>query len=284
MAIDKGIVFVNQFSSRRIRSWRKTLIPLLDRCGLAERIDRPRILIKPNVVEAFDPPITTPAGLVSALIDYLQKRLPDVEIIIGEGTGSTDYDTFYPFKKLGYTEMAAKKDVELIDLNVEPLREMSDPNCRRWPEMALPKILFGSFLISVPVLKAHSLAGVTLTMKNMMGAAPPSRFQQGGSWKKAAFHEDIHPAIFDLNQYRTPDFTLLDATVGMAEAHLWGPTCSPPPNILAAGFDPVAIDSYGTGLLQKRWDTIGHIKMAHGVLGQAEPLTIIDVSVDEKNE
>jgi len=132
MAIDKGIVFVNQFSSRRIRSWRKTLIPLLDKSGLAGRIDRPRILIKPNVVEAFNPPITTPVGLVSALIDYLQKRLPEVEIIIGEGTGSTDYDTFYPFNKLGYTEMAAKKEVELIDLNVEPLREMSDSNCGRW--------------------------------------------------------------------------------------------------------------------------------------------------------
>jgi uncharacterized protein (DUF362 family) len=134
----------------------------------------------------------------------------------------------------------------------------------------LPEILFDVFLISVPVLKAHSLAGVTLTMKNMMGTAPPSHYQQGGHWKKASFHTGIHEAVFDLNRYRCADFTILDATVGMAEAHLWGPTCSPPVNTLAAGWDPVAIDAYGCDLLDRSWRNIGHIFLANNELGQAE--------------
>ena len=99
--------------------------------------------------------------------------------------------------------------------------------------MYLPELLFNSFLISVPVLKAHSLAEVTLTMKNMLGCAPPHHYQCGGRWKKSAFHEQIQEAVLDLNRYRTPDFTVLDATVGMSEAHVWGAHCQPPCQRLA---------------------------------------------------
>ncbi len=63
----------------------------------------------------------------------------------------------------------------------------------------------------------------------------------------------------------------------MQEAHLWGPTCDPPPNRLAAGYDPVAIDSYGCSLLGITWNTIGHLAMAQGNLGTAEPITICEV-------
>jgi len=117
---------------------------------------------------------------------------------------------------------------------------------------------------------------VTLTMKNMMGLAPPQHYC-AGSWKKSAFHDRIQDAVADLNRYRTPDFTLLDASVGMAKAHLWGPTCDPPVKRLAAGFDPVALDAYGTMLLKRRWQDIGHIRSLHGELGQADPLEIIDI-------
>lgn len=165
--------------------------------------------------------------------------------------------------------LARRYGVKLLDLNQAELVSVSNKDCCRWPQMYLPTIVFESFLLSVPVLKAHTLAGVTLTMKNMMGLAPPSHYQQGGHWKKAAFHERIQEAIFDLNRYRTPDFSLIDATVGMREAHLWGAHCEPPPNLLVAGFDPVAVDAYATGLLDRDWRQIDHIRLADGVLGSA---------------
>lgn len=253
---------------RRFADWRHDVTQLLDAACLAEALENyDRVLIKPNLVEVLLPPITTPADLVAALIEYLQDRSPWVEIIIGEGCGSKEYDTWRPFDELGYVDISRTYGVELIDLNQAELTFKSNPACLRWPQMYLPAIVFESFLISVPVLKAHSLAGVTLTMKNMMGLAPPAHYQQGGHWRKSAFHEGIQEAIFDLNRYRAPDFTLLDATVGMSEAHLWGPTCDPKPNLLVAGFDPVAVDSYATGLLGRDWRQIGHIRMADGVLG-----------------
>jgi uncharacterized protein (DUF362 family) len=259
-----------------------TLEPLLDAAGLIDTLSsHSTVLIKPNLVEALDPPITTPVGIIEALVDYLQASLPSLDIIVGEGTGSLQYDTFHCFERLGFMGLAQREGVELLDLNEEPSRHLSDESCTRWPVMYLPELLFDTFLLSVPVLKAHSLSKVTITMKNMMGCAPPAHFRGGGGWGKASFHRQIEEAIFDLNRYRTPDFTLLDGSIGMAQAHLWGPHCSPPVNRICASYDPVAIDAYGTELLGRSWKDIGHIRQAHRLLGIAEPLDVRETALVE---
>lgn len=251
------------------------LSTLLNASGLPKCLEKvSRILIKPNLVEALQPPITTPVALIDQLIVYLQT-VSDAQVIVAEGSGAISYDTFHTFAELGYTELARRHGIELIDLNEETSIHLQRGDCRRWPEMYLPEIVMESFLLSVPVLKAHSLAEVTLTMKNMMGCPPPAHYQQGGSWKKSSFHTGMQEAVADLNRYRTPDFTLLDASIGMAQAHLWGPTCEPPVGLLAAAEDPVAIDAYGATLLHKDWRAIDHISLVDGELGKAEPLDII---------
>jgi uncharacterized protein (DUF362 family) len=255
-----------------VLSWSKSTALLLDRAGLAGMLkDEARVIIKPNLVEALMPPITTPVDLVAAIVEYIQLNLPGIEIVVADGTGSLDYDTAHVFRELGYEELPASLGIRLLDLNNEEPVRLELPGLKRWPEFYLPQIVMESFLISVPVLKAHTLSGVTLTMKNMVGLAPPIRYQQGGHWRKSAFHKDIDEAIFELNQYRSPDFTILDATVGMSEAHLWGPHLDPPPGLLVAGSDPVKIDAYGTKLLKRDWRDVGHIRLADKVLGSAEP-------------
>lgn len=269
-----GTVYTTAFFNQQER-----LNNLLDAVEIINQIDAhdvKTILIKPNLVEALEPPITTPASLIDYLVQYLKHHF-DGSILIGEGTGAMHYETWHCFDRLGYTELARKHGIELIDLNSEELVHLQKKECHRWPEMYLPRVALESYLISVPVLKAHTLAGVTLTMKNMMGLAPPSHYCEGTSWKKSAFHNRIQDAVADLNRYRTPDFTLLDATVGMPKAHLWGPACDPPVNRLAAGYDPVAIDAYGTSLLKKNWQDIGHIRVLHDEMGTADPLDLIEI-------
>jgi uncharacterized protein (DUF362 family) len=247
---------------------------LLESAGLPSRIKHAKkILIKPNIVDAIPPPVTTPCDIVEAVAEYLLS-ITSSDIIIGDGTGSTEYDTFYPFEKLGYTKMAAQKNIKLADLNTAPYTKLTSPKCKQWPVMFLPDIIMESFIISIPVLKAHTLAGVTLTMKNMMGALPPEHYRRGGVWNKSAFHSAIHESIADLNRYRTPDFTILDARRGMAEAHLYGRECDPPPGIVAASSDPVAIDAYGTCLLGKDWRQIKYINLVNGELGDAERMQL----------
>ncbi|MEE8574305.1 MAG: DUF362 domain-containing protein [Thermodesulfobacteriota bacterium] len=261
--------------------WPGPVGALLEASGLgAPLASVARVIVMPNLVEALKPPITTPVGIVEAAVDFIATAAPKAEIIVADGTGSLDYDTFHCFDELGYTDMAHRMEdrgVRLMDLNTEPTVCLSPPGLKAWPEIHLPKIIMESYLISIPVLKAHTLSGVTLTMKNMFGAAPPEFYQQGGNWRKSAFHERIHESVFDVNLCRTPDFTLLDATVGMSTAHLWGPECDPPVGLIVCGFDPVAIDACGTELLGRDPDSIGHIVMANGVIGNSAYEEVVEI-------
>ena len=67
-------------------SWKDTVPRLLDAAGLVDKIaSEQKVLIKPNLVEPQQPPITTPVELVAALVEYIHGSLPHLEIIIGEG-------------------------------------------------------------------------------------------------------------------------------------------------------------------------------------------------------
>ncbi len=160
---------------------------------------------------------------------------------------------------MGFVSLATEYGIELIDLNTAPLEKFADPGNVIFPEIFLPKIVFNCYLISLPVLKAHSLAGITGTLKNMMGLAPPRYYSGGGGWKKAFFHRQIQDAVIELNRYRTPDLTILDASVGLSDYHLGGPVCHPSVNKIVASDMPLETDQYAAGLLGLDADRIKHI-------------------------
>ncbi len=241
----------------------------LDAIGAAAVLKtQERIVLKPNLVNASPPPITFPAAAAEAMLAYI-RDCSGARVVIAEGCGDPGIETSELFRLHGYDSLARRYDAELVDLNHAPLVRLENPDCRVFPSSMMPRLVMESFLVSAAVLKAHSLADVTLSMKNLIGCAPPAYFQQGGYWRKSAFHSRMHEAIFDLNRYRKPDLAFLDASVGMAEYHLGGPTCDPPVERIVAGFDPVAVDAVGATMLGKDWRTIGHIRFANGVLGHA---------------
>jgi uncharacterized protein (DUF362 family) len=226
-----------------------------------------RIVIKPNLVNASPPPVTTPVELVAAIVAYV-REVSNARVVVAEGCGSPLYSTERPFRKLGYIELADSKGLGLVDLNTAELVKLKDGRCRLFSEFLMPRLIMESLLISVPVLKRHSLARVSLTMKNMLGCAPPAHYG-GLAWKKSKFHQKLHRSIFEMNLYRSPDLTILDASVGLSRFHLGGPRCKPPVKKLVGGIDPVAVDAYGAGLLCLHWRKVEHIALAHSVLGNA---------------
>ncbi|MBM9536631.1 DUF362 domain-containing protein [Desulfobulbus alkaliphilus] len=254
----------------RFVNYHDSVATCLDRLGAGPFLcASEQILIKPNLVNSTPFPVTTSPEMIRALVAYIRAN-SRARVIIAEGCGDARLETGEIFTRLGFTELARELDVELVDLNHEPVTMLKNPHCRVLPTIYLPKIALKGALISVPVLKRHSLAGVTLTMKNMLGLAPPQYYRQKGSWKKSFFHNQMHRSILELNLYRAPDLSLIDATVGMAEYHLGGRTCDPAVNRLVAGFDPVRVDALGAALLGLSWRDIPHIRMAHGLLGKAE--------------
>jgi uncharacterized protein (DUF362 family) len=235
----------------------------LERIGAAAVLQKQsRILLKPNLINADPHPVTTPAACCEALIRYI-RDCSKAAIVIAEGCGIPEMTTHEIFARLGYTDLARRWEVALIDLNTAPLRRVPNPGALNYPYLMLPEIALHHYLISVPVLKAHSLADITGTLKNMMGLLPPRHYgRQGGAWRKADFHGDLHRNIQELNACRPPDLNVMDASVGLASYHLGGPCCQPPAATIIAGDDPWETDRRAAGLLGLDWRQIPHLNPA----------------------
>jgi uncharacterized protein (DUF362 family) len=242
-------------------SYDESIPEALDQIGAASVLEKQsHILIKPNLINAAPHPVTTPAACCEALLRYIRKYSEAV-VVIAEGCGIPEMTTDEVFVKLGYADLARRREVTLVDLNTAPLRKVSNPGNLRYPTMMLPEIAFTHYLISVPVLKAHSLADITGALKNMMGLLPPRYYGHNGStWRKAVFHDDLHHGIRDLNTCRPPDPSVMDASVGLAAYHLGGPCCTPPAATIIAGGDPWEVDRRAAGLLGLYWRQIHHLK------------------------
>jgi len=256
------------------KDYERSVTEALDEIGAAETLGaQKKIVLKPNIINDSPPPVTTPAECVEAVLDYCRGN-SDAEIVIAEGCGGLD--THEAFRRLGYLELSRRKHVQLIDLDKEETVELHNSSLGYLPEFHMPRCLTDGFLVSIPVLKAHSMAKVTLSLKNMLGIAP-AKYYCASAYRKSKLHgrnnRELHRYIIELNQYCKPDLSVLDATVGMAEAHLWGRRCKPPVNKILASFDPVAVDAAGARLLGLDWRKIDHIKLGDGVLGHVDSST-----------
>jgi uncharacterized protein (DUF362 family) len=234
---------------------------IMDRLGARKVLaGQKRILLKPNLINDDPHPVTTHPDMCEAVIRYI-RSVSDADITIAEGCGDQNLTTYEIFRNLGYDRLAGKYNIELADLNEEDLVTRENKELSIFPKIHLPKIAFDRYIVSLPVLKAHSLSRITGTLKNMMGFAPPSHYSGGGGmWKKAFFHKNLHQAIFELNRYVGPDLSILDASIGLAEFHLGGPQCKPPVAKLVAGFDPVQVDQQACRLLGINENRVGHIR------------------------
>jgi len=103
------------------------------------------------------------------------------------------------------------------------------------------EILDGYVLINIPVAKSHSATGVSMGLKGLMGII----------WDRESFHSqfNINQAIADLATVIKPQLTLLDATRALASGGPGGPGEVKKPNLVIAGIDPVAVDSYGVSIV-----------------------------------
>lgn len=98
-------------------------------------------------------------------------------------------------------------------------------------------VLDSHVLINLPQAKSHSNTGVSLGIKNLMGLI----------WDRWSFHSkyNINQALADLATVIRPQLTILDATRVLTSGGPGGPGEVRKPNLIIAGTDPVAVDSYG---------------------------------------
>lgn len=105
-----------------------------------------------------------------------------------------------------------------------------------------------AMVINLPILKDHSMSGVTFAMKNMYGVVERPQDLHGGG---------CNPGVADLNAFavirQKVRLTIGDAMTSVYEGgpgfrpeHLWQP------NALIVGKDRVAIDQIAWGILDKK--------------------------------
>jgi desulfoferrodoxin (superoxide reductase-like protein) len=84
----------------------------------------------------------------------------------------------YVFEQLGYADLAKTLHVPLINLHSGELVEVAVPGGFVFDKITLHKCLTEiDMLCSVPMMKTHQLATVTLGMKNLIGTFPGTIYQ-----------------------------------------------------------------------------------------------------------
>ncbi len=198
------------------------------------------VLLKPNLVGPDPLAVTNTHPAVIAASRESLLRLGAARVLIGDGP-AMDRDTEAILESIGLRHYTGSLAGVFVDLNVDDVEKVSlKTHASQLRELYLPKTVLGAdFVISMPKLKTHHWAGVTLSLKNMFGIVPGSCY----GWPKNVLHwAGIDSATLDINAAVRPDFAIVDGIVGM-EGN--GPIQGEPKNagVLILGDDPVAVDA-----------------------------------------
>ncbi|QVL32791.1 DUF362 domain-containing protein [Telmatocola sphagniphila] len=172
-----------------------------------------KIVLKPNLVEYHaDRPINTDARVIDAVIS-LCKAEGAAEIVVAEGPGHWR-NSDYLVDASGLREVLKRQDVRFVDINYdEPVKQMNLGRCTGLEYLFLPRtITSADVLISLPKLKMHHWAGVTLSLKNLFGILPGQCY----GWPKNELHwRGIPNSVVDIALTQTPQLAIVDGIWGM---------------------------------------------------------------------
>ncbi len=242
-------------------------------CGL--NVAGRSVVLKPNLVE-FDPQgvINTHPAVVAAAIEAF-RRLDAREVTVAEGPGHRR-DNEYLLRASGLQKILREHRIRYVDLNsddVAPLTLRS--RFTSFGRLYFPQtVLKTDLVVSMPKLKTHHWAGVTLSMKNMFGVIPGSIY----GWPKNVLHwAGIDESIVDINStLPTRRFAIVDGIVGM-EGN--GPIQGTPrrSGVLIFGEDPVAVDATAARLMRLDPAKVKHLRTAGEFLGNIEREKIVQI-------
>jgi len=230
---------------------------------------REHIMLKPNLM-APQPAATTKPAVVRALARLMIAA--GKEVCIGEGSASGEPfnvrsgETFrttdkallnglqqYVFDQLGYTALAKSLRLPLVNLHTGDLVEVKLPGAFVFEKLTMHRSLVETDLLcSVPMMKTHSLAGVTLGMKNLVGAYPGAIYQAvRGRMHDAAAKVDpsgTAAAVVDMVRANKLGLVVIDGSTAMEGE---GPADGTlvPMNTIVAGTNPLATDMVAARLM-----------------------------------
>ena len=190
--------------------------------------------------------------VVEQLVKILNENGVKVRLI---ESNSSSKNADLAFKYLGFKKLEEKYDVRCINISRDDF-SLRKINGYYLKTVKIPKAIETcDFFITHPKLKTHSSMKLHITgaLKNQFGCLIEK--------EKAKYHSMIHEIIADMNTAFTPDFIIMDAITVMTG---YGPTNGTPQrlNLLIAGLDPVAVDTFGAKILGSNPRSIRYIKLS----------------------
>ena len=213
------------------------------------------VLIKPNLVvvpPGRDAGICTDVHVVKAVADAV-KALGG-EAVIAEASASGQ-DTLAAMEVMGYS-LLCDSGYQIVDLERTERTTVPVPDGRVLDELETFVLAQeADAIISLPLLKTHCQADITVSLKNMMGLATAEQ-------KIAFHHKGLFDCIGDINSVYRPAFAVVDGLRGQEGV---GPTHGLPVdmNLVLAGRDLVAVDAVAGRIMAFDPETVEVIRRAH---------------------
>jgi uncharacterized protein (DUF362 family) len=233
------------------------------------------VMLKPNFVEYDNAGvINTHPRVVAAAVDAF-RTLGARHVIVAEGPGH-QRDVEHILSASGLAAVLEEYGAPYVDLNYDDPRRL--PLLSHYTALGhlyLPEtVLKADLVVSMPKLKTHHWAGVTLSMKNFFGVVPGSVY----GWPKNALHQaGIPESIVDINStVRVPTFAIVDGIVGMeGNGPIQGDAkaCG----VLIFGNDLVAVDATAARLMTLNPRKVRYLEIAGQFLGNLEEERIVQI-------
>ncbi|NLZ54968.1 MAG: DUF362 domain-containing protein [Thermoanaerobacteraceae bacterium] len=247
--MDKDKIYVRYGNEAK-----EMIYDVLSNLKIEDCIDKNALIgIKPNLVVAKPSAsgATTSPELLEGTIEYLKSKGFN-NIVIMEGSWVGDR-TSRAFEVSGYTKIAKKLDVPLIDLQKDSYTTCDVEGMKI---SVCEQVLKVDYLINMPVLKGHCQTKMTCALKNLKGCIPNN--------EKRRFHTmGLHKPIAYLNKAVKNHLIIVDGLMGDLDFEEGGNPVQM--DRIIVGFDPVLIDSYVASLMGYDAEEIPYIKMAEDI-------------------
>ena len=230
-----------------------------------------RVFLKPNMVEYWrDKAVNTDTRLVAATADAMLKAGAR-EVVIGEGPGHRR-DIEYLLEGTGMRDVIKDMRLRFVDLNHDDVRRVTlKCNYSGMNAVWLPvELLQSDYIVSMPKLKTHHLAGMTASMKNLFGVMPGAVY----GWPKNLLHfHGIDQSIIDLAATIRPQLAIVDAVLAMEGD---GPIMGRPRQVgfIGMGTDLVALDATCARVIGLDPNKLPYLSVAGEFMGNTDTARI----------
>ncbi|GJL52881.1 MAG: (4Fe-4S)-binding protein [Nitrospirales bacterium] len=243
----------------------------------ATEMNGKKILLKPNLVETHmaSAHINTHPLVIRAAVEAFLS-LGARQVVVGEGPGHRR-DALHILEESGLGDVLYEDRIPFMNLN----EQVGDPvqnlgQCTALSTLTFPAVFRDiDWIVSMPKLKTHHWAGVTLSMKNLFGVLPGLYY---GWPKNVLHHQGIHESILDIYATLKPHFAIVDGIVGMEGD---GPIMGDPKpmGVVVMGRNFPSVDATCARLMGVNPHNIPYLRAAEGWLG-----AINEAGIEQRGE